>query len=82
MRRLKDGRRAIEPTSIDKITTKEKFSIDPDVEFIRAEMDSTDWNPNSYMRSLGFMRNPENCIHYRKRFKTRWICSECGANLL
>lgn len=39
------------------------------------------WNPNFYMRMLGYTANPMTCPHMHKRFKTRWLCADCGEEL-
>lgn len=73
--------RVLEPTSIDKLKPGERFAVDPEMMYIPLQWREPDRNPNPLMRALGFTSNPETCIHYRKRFRTRWICSDCGVSL-
>lgn len=35
-------------------------------------------HPRSFMRRLGYLNNPASCAHGRKRFRTQWICMDCG----
>lgn len=86
MHKLPSGTRprAIEPMSIDKPPAGWMFG------FEEATANSTDrtvywqqetYRPNFWQRMNGFHANPSTCIHHRKRFITRWVCSDCGTDL-
>lgn len=73
----------IEPASIDKTTAAYKFgwnhaSASPYIEAIRME---DYYRPNLWQRIHGYTANPYTCGHYKKRFKTRWVCIDCGSEL-
>lgn len=40
------------------------------------------WNPFPAMRSMGYTRNPDTCLHERKQYYSgKWSCSLCGDRL-
>lgn len=73
--------RAIEPTSIDKAPAAYKFGWN----HASAMPEVTTYTPEEFYQPYAGKRkytaNPATCIHHRKRFKTRWVCSDCGTDL-
>lgn len=39
------------------------------------------WHPDAHMRKLGYTRNPAICGHEHKRFRTHWVCADCGTEI-
>lgn len=80
--RLTSGE-AIEPSSIEKITTAAKFADD------MPSCKSEDFFPKQQratpiMRAFGYHAHPSTCTHYRKRMyagSTRFHCADCGEKL-
>ena len=89
MERLKDGRKVLEPTSIDKISPAERFG--PDTPQMRSAMDRMyeqaerdRYRVTPLMRRLGITRHPAICTHGRKKFADyamKWVCMDCGADV-
>lgn len=82
MNQLTDGRKVIQPTSVEKMKPGQRFEASG--EWMRdVRTNALDWigHPDAYMRSRGYHANPATCIHHRKKFRTRWVCSDCGTLL-
>jgi hypothetical protein len=84
--RLTNGRRALEPTSIEKGRPGERFLRDEEaVQLVDVgdRVDSSRYVVSIWMRRMGYHADPATCIHYRKTFTTRtkWVCSDCGTFL-
>ncbi len=93
----KPGRRAIEPTSIDKVTSADRFEPGAVEDHFREVLSQkmhnmvnaavmnlyeTPWNMDALMRARGYTANPKTCIHHRKTFRCDvWLCSDCGVRL-
>lgn len=88
MEKLTDGRKVLEPTSIDKISPAERFGPNP--EHVRAVnvlyeqyiKDSVRVTP--LMRRMGITQHPAVCKHPKKFFadySMRWRCSDCKTDL-
>lgn len=89
MEKLTDGRKVLEPTSIDKISPAERFGLDTpqmrsvmDGLYAQAELDRYYVTP--LMRRLGITKHPAICGHDRKKFADyamKWVCMDCGTDL-
>ena len=79
---LQVKRKALEPTSIDKLPSGARWQPS-DGERVKDVFPETMrvplmYHPNPIMRALGYHADPAFCIHHRKRFRTRWVCADCG----
>jgi hypothetical protein len=81
MNRLTDGRRALEPTSIDKLKPGERWSSNdaarmsaPYFEGMRIPLQYDNVGRNYWTRV-------EHCRHYVKIFNHYWTCKDCGTRL-
>jgi hypothetical protein len=82
-------KRALEPTSIDKVSTEGRF--DPSMPSARpVDWGYCIWGTNGpleatpMMRALGYTRHPSNCHHTKKRLhlgSTQWMCADCGSDV-
>ena len=78
-------RKAIEPTSIDKIGPEVKFGNDmPSAGPVDPYSTLTRSTLSNFMRLMGWTRHPHECSHYRKTMylgSSVWICKDCGTRL-
>lgn len=68
----------IEPTSIDKATLAIKFDAMPSA---KPPVFAEPYRPSLWQRIYGYTANPVTCGHHHSRFRTRWICADCGSDL-
>jgi hypothetical protein len=68
----------IDPTSIDKATPAIKFDAMPSA---KPPVFAEPYRPNLWQRVHGYTADPATCGHHHSRFRTRWICADCGEDL-
>lgn len=85
MKELSDGRRVLQPTSIDKISREERFASDNDeVRSVYGKSWVEPLIPSLLLRMAGYTRDPEDCTHGKTKFTEsamRWRCADCGIYL-
>ena len=70
--------RVLQPTSFDKVSAEERILRDMKSAFIEVYGEDPFLNP---LRHYGYTANPATCPHIHQRFKTKWICADCGKDL-
>lgn len=83
---LQVRRKALEPSSIDKLPREERWRPSDEAQTKDVFPDTMQAplmyrHPDWFMRQMGFHANPMYCTHHRRRFKTRWVCMDCGKEL-
>lgn len=71
-------RRAVDPLEVEEadfsrnlMDSMASANIPP---LVSHDLDFSDWR-------RGYTHNPATCVHIHQRYKTRWICSDCGRDL-